>query len=86
MRPFFGSQNVILGRVTTGPGRGQADITGRLYQAACRPPVYSFLESLDCFHMGDPMKNFRKKKISKFFPKLNFLEWANVDDVPVRVL
>ena len=70
--------------MTTGPGRGQADITGRLYQAACRPPVYSFLESFDCLHRGDPMK-ISKKKISKFFQKLNFLEWASVDDVLVRV-
>ena len=53
-------------RVTTGPGRGQADITGRLYQAACRPPVYSFLESFDCFHRGDPMKKFQKKNFKIF--------------------
>ena len=55
-------------RVTTGPGREQADITGRLYQAACRPPVYSFLESFDCFHRGDSMKkkNFEKKNLKLF--------------------
>ena len=55
-----------------------------LWEAACRPPVLSFLESFDFFHRTLWKKN-PKKKISKFFQKLNFLEWA-VHNVHVQVL
>ena len=70
--------------MTAGRGRGQAEITGRLLEAACRPPVVFFYISHNVFIGGTLWKNSKINFFQKKFQNFIFLRWATGFVMPIK--